>query len=78
MSPREFQDGQWVQLIGSIRQGDAGTVRGKAWGEELYDVMVLDGELVRIPGSDLAAIEMQEPVGGVDAGSLIASSLATS
>jgi len=40
--------------------------------------MVLDGELVRIPGSDLAAIEMQEPVGGVDAGPLIASSLATS
>ncbi len=62
MQTREFHDGQWVQLIGSLRQGDVGVIRGKAWGEEQYDVVLTDAILVRVSGADLAAIEKQEPL----------------
>jgi len=62
MQPREFQDGQWVQFIGSLRQGDIGVIRRKAWGEEQYDVALMGDSEVRVPGSDLAAIEKQEPL----------------
>ncbi|MDZ4694755.1 MAG: hypothetical protein SGI86_06360 [Deltaproteobacteria bacterium] len=54
-------------VIGSIRQGDIGTVRGKVWGEEQYDVALTDGTQVRVPGADLAAIEKRESLHEPDA-----------